>query len=236
MKAAWILGNGPSLMETPLDLLKDEDTFAVNNIQRIFEYTSWRPKFYVRTDDAVDAQFNTDRNKVVTEIDGVMKEGVMCYLGSYFYNIMWKNGYYLGMMKIMPADMCHGQRLHAQDHESCKGWHFYPDGRMKQLCSFGGSVSVAIQIASIRQRKPYEYDEIYLVGCDLGFTKDGSDHFVNDYYDHENDPVPAEVREMDTVAAHKIAKTWSRIPIYNATIGGNLEVYERVDFFDVLRR
>jgi len=36
------------------------------------------------------------------------------------------------------------------------------------------------------------------------------------------------------VQVHTVAKRSSPVPIYNATIGGNLEVYPRVNMLDVL--
>lgn len=233
---AWIIGNGPSLKDTPLDALIGEDTFAVNNIGKIFPYTEWRPKYYVRTDGALDMPFNEEPEQAVQEVDAVIKEGAFCYLGPYFYNLMWKRRYYLGMSKILPADICQGHKYHSEDVRSCKYWHFNAGGTgaLDKLCTFGGSLSVAIQMASWKNRQPYEYDEIILLGCDLGFNRDGTDHFCSDYYDHKTDPVLPEVREEDAIAAHKIAKRSTRIPIYNATIGGNLEVYERIDLCQLL--
>lgn len=43
----FLLGNGPSLAETPLRRLEDEYTFGVNNITNIFDETTWRPSFYM---------------------------------------------------------------------------------------------------------------------------------------------------------------------------------------------
>jgi hypothetical protein len=34
--------------------------------------------------------------------------------------------------------------------------------------------------------------------------------------------------------AHMVARRSSPVPIYNATLGGKLEVHPRVDFFEVL--
>ncbi len=38
----------------------------------------------------------------------------------------------------------------------------------------------------------------------------------------------------DCQAAHQAARKSSKAPIYNATIGGELEVYERVDLMEVI--
>lgn len=41
----FIIGNGPSLNETPLDQLADEYTFAVNRIDKIYYEESYLPHF-----------------------------------------------------------------------------------------------------------------------------------------------------------------------------------------------
>ncbi|MFW8637112.1 glycosyltransferase [Cribrihabitans pelagius] len=42
----FVLGNGPSLTVSDLELLKDEITFAANKIYLCFDETEWRPTFY----------------------------------------------------------------------------------------------------------------------------------------------------------------------------------------------
>jgi len=45
----FLIGNGPSLAETPLDALQDEYTMAMNKIDLIYDAVDWRPDFYVCT-------------------------------------------------------------------------------------------------------------------------------------------------------------------------------------------
>ena len=42
----FIVGNGPSLKNTKLDLIKNEFSFAMNRISMIFDFTEWRPSYY----------------------------------------------------------------------------------------------------------------------------------------------------------------------------------------------
>ena len=53
----FLIGSGPSLKETPLELLQDEYTFAANSIPDIFSETDWRPSFYACVDDGVDTSY-----------------------------------------------------------------------------------------------------------------------------------------------------------------------------------
>lgn len=104
------------------------------------------------------------------------------------------------------------------DSEYCPHlWH------LPRLCTFGSSVNVGIQIAV-----SLGYDEIYLVGCDLGYKDNEPSHF-DPAYEHGKER-PARLANLNTLTAHMIAKRSSTVPIFNATIGGDLEVYPRVQY------
>lgn len=55
-KRTFLIGNGPSLRNEDLDLLKDEITFAANKIYLAFKNTTWRPTYYLVEDDLVYKQ------------------------------------------------------------------------------------------------------------------------------------------------------------------------------------
>lgn len=91
-------------------------------------------------------------------------------------------------------------------------------------CSCGASVSyTAIQIAAYMG-----FSEIYLLGMDCSNWRE---HFNGDYWREEEafrDP-----DEMKIFKSYQIAEEYSRahgFRIFNATRGGCLEVFERVDF------
>jgi hypothetical protein len=50
---AFLIGNGPSLTVSDLDLLKNENTFGANKIYLAFEETNWRPTYYISMDKMV---------------------------------------------------------------------------------------------------------------------------------------------------------------------------------------
>lgn len=69
------------------------------------------------------------------------------------------------------------------------------------------------------------YSPLYLVGCDLG-----TDHFDSDY-GYWGEMPKDEVRQTQ-IHMHEIINRETET--YNATIGGELEVYERVNMREVL--
>lgn len=65
----FVLGNGPSLTVSDLELLKDEVTFAANKIYLCFDETSWRPTFY-SVEDLLVAQ---NCRAEILAVDGTTK-------------------------------------------------------------------------------------------------------------------------------------------------------------------
>lgn len=78
------------------------------------------------------------------------------------------------------------------------------------------------------------YSEIYLLGCDLGYTPDRTkNHAIAEYTNDASDKSVMDNGNM--TALHQMAKRCSPIPIYNAGIDGKLEAYERVDMMKILK-
>jgi hypothetical protein len=221
----FVIGNGPSLAHTNLDLLENEVTFGCNRITKIYPHTKMRVKHYVRSEGMELLNF-PDPN--------VWAEDVLYHLNDPQCHT-WVNPYF----RIKLAGINEGKEWHNEkpgminwigacahylthyDQDSCPvTWH------LPNFCSYGSSVTVAIQIAV-----SLGYGPIYLIGCDLGYKDDQPNHFTPDYEKgYEKMLRPARYANTDTIMGHIIAKRSSPVRIYNATIGGSLEVYERVDY------
>lgn len=63
----FVIGNGPSLLGSDLDLLKNEITFASNRIFEIFNQTTWRPTYYGICDRTIYRQIFTNIKNVDAE-------------------------------------------------------------------------------------------------------------------------------------------------------------------------
>jgi hypothetical protein len=202
---AFVVGNGQSLKHTPLDLLRREVSFACNNIHLIYPLTSWRPTHYVRAEqaDGLEPEHWLESMRVHLEA------GCEIYCNDYFLRPRFglrDNG------KVHYLKACAHYARHFNSPDIPHLWH------LPRLCTFGSSVNVAIQIA-------YQlgYSPIYLVGCDMDRSMN---HFTDEYRhgrEQEN-----RYANLDTLAAHMVAAR-SFDKIYNATVGGELDVYERVN-------
>lgn len=212
----FIVGNGKSLNETPLEKLNGEVSFAVNGITPIYEKTKWRPTHYVR---AEEAGTGSDPSKYRKDIETHLSLGCE----------MWTNKFFVKSMEEA-KNYRKWNFIHACSHY---GIHFDSPNvpllyHPPHLCTFGSSVNVAIQIALDKLHA----DTVYLVGCDLGYGK-SNNHFDGNYTDGVGALRDARHTELDILSAHMVAARSYPGRIFNATVGGSLEVYERVNFNDL---
>jgi hypothetical protein len=218
-KRCFIIGNGPSLKTEDLDKLKNEITFAFNRIYHIFDNTEWRPSYYCSEDDKTIFKSKDEINNL--NIDNKFFPVNF----PWDYKIYFKNANYykfkLGDSNVEP--------MFSEDIIKCIYW--------------GNTVAyTAIQMAVYMGIK-----EIYLIGVDHNFSKMISDkgeividETVKDYFtesyniDKGDLYIPnIEISTRAFSAAKKYADK-NNIKIFNATRGGKLEVFERVDFDKII--
>lgn len=211
----FIIGNGPSLTIDDLNKLKKEVTFAFNRIFYIFDQTEWRPTYYCSEDDKTIFNSREEINNLKIE-------------NKFFpvnfprdYKIQFNNArYYIFKIGDRNVELKFSEDI-------VKGIYW------------GNTVAyTAIQIAVFMGIK-----EIYLLGVDHNFSKMVNDKgemiidkTVKDYFtekyntDKDDLYIPnVEVSTRAFSAAKKYADK-NKIKIINATRGGKLEVFERVDF------
>lgn len=211
---AFIVGNGPSLNHTNLNLLNGEYSFGVNGIAAIYSRTNWRPSHYVRAEEA-----SMGSDPEAWKRDMQIHRDLGCEI--------WANEMFLrGVEDLRESGRyrqiraCSHYSLHF-DNPDCPPLYHLP-----RLCTFGSSVNVAIQIAL----GLLNFDEVYLVGCDLGYKEGTTNHFDQNYTKNVGQLRDARYTELDILAAHMIAARTFPGKIFNATLGGSLEVYPRVEF------
>ena len=72
---AFFIGNGPSIKETPLHLMKDEYCFGTNRVCQLYEHTDWLPTHYIAVtgNNMLMKDWFVDMMKVVDS-------GIPCFL------------------------------------------------------------------------------------------------------------------------------------------------------------
>ena len=217
-RRCFIIGNGPSLKATDLDYLKNEITFASNGIFNIFSETDWRPTYYMCQDGKVLSSVITRALKIPANI--------------LFFPY---NSYGVRMPKRKNI-IRYFDEWDIPDYDT---FEFSEDCSIKIRNCYTVTYSL-MQLAVYMGIK-----EIYLIGMDNKYSavkaNDGTikNDNVKNHFGGSKDNyavnIPLEGK-MD--AAYMFAKEFSDnhgIKIYNATRGGYLEIFERVNFDHIVK-
>ena len=206
----FIVATGPSLKMNDLDILHKNNIvcFSMNGIFKAFGQTKWYPDYYVASD-----------SKVI--------------------NFWEKQIYSLNSKAIFLSDMITSDTLFKKNN--VYKWHLLLDEIIEKPpefssdFSFGGYCGSTVTYDGCLQLAVYMgFKEIYLLGVDCcNYGDKGTVHFTDDYTSKDfNGHLYIEKNILAYEAAKKYADEHG-IKIYNATRGGNLEVFERVNFDDL---
>jgi hypothetical protein len=216
-KRAFIIGNGPSLRTSDLDLLSDEITFAFNRIYLFFDQSRFRPKYYLVADPLVVQQ----NYQAINQLSGFVK----IYPQKQPLLKPSKESIFLATFARKNPKFSHNplRCVHLEETIS----------------------TVAFQLAFYMG-----IQDVYLLGMDFHYpsldklgdkTKrvvisDGTvDHFHSDY---RKKGVQWHLPDLDAMKSEflMVRSTYesSGRRILNATRGGRLELFPRVDFDQLL--
>ncbi len=224
----FIMGNGPSLNNTPLDLLKDDYVFGLNRVSLLFDRITWRPHFFT----AFDVRVVPDNQYEFSQIDVPYK----------FFSARYKP-----ILGQSSSHYWHHAKGFYDGFEGC----FDPD---VVYLGFGGGGTVgviAIEIAFF-----LGFREIYLIGTDVSYsvrpsvlqagedtfgdgvklqlesTKDDDpNHFDPRYFGRGKKWHNPNVKDMKIGFARAASYIQRRGGVLrNATVGGKLDEVPRVKF------
>lgn len=214
-RRAFIVCNGPSLRTEDLDKIANNDdlSFACNKIEAILKQTVWTPTYYA----VFDETYQYTLLNTINAIPARMK--------------FFRNASYCVTRKVL------GDKVFIN-----------ADGSKKLLrdCKFSEDISDVIYTVATTTYALFQIAvhmgirEIYIIGCDNSYareiSKDGTilDTGRKSYFsaaDKKEQSTAASVWQMNI--AYEYARSYADahgIKIYNATRGGYLEAFERVDF------
>jgi len=214
----FLLGNGPSLNNTPLEMLSGEHTFAMNNISTIYGTTSWRPSLYY------NITMQADRYPL--------------------WNESAMNSISLGVPSFARTDspfpdtpnlfrLRVENRLAPRGHKLCRSPQWSHDAE-SCVANYRMSAYSLVQLAAWMG-----FSSIYMLGMDLSFSMNPSECHFADEYAGTFEWTPRLVAHENYW--HRVAHEWiahyanlCELVVYNATVGGNLEAYPRVDINEIL--
>jgi len=216
---AFVIGNGSSLNLTPMERLEGEFTIGMNRLY--LKELGWDPDWWVLADfsEADDWDFQ-----------------YMAARSSYYFCYHYIRPF---LEPERPERVeYYGNCGHGNTNLPAS-WH------LPEPCRFGGGITAALQLAVELGKNP-----IYLVGTDLYTYRGPADYDINHFHpaysrykirkstgEEINPPEAYDNLNKMLISAHTIARDSAEragTTIYNATVGGALEVYERADIWDVL--
>lgn len=214
-KRCFIVCNGPSLKAEDLNKIQKSGdiSFGCNKIDKIFPNTSWRPTYYCVTDEGYQYSLLDEMQRIPSKVHFYREESYST-TRKVQHNCIWLN--------------VNG------DRNLLDNPRFYEDIR-DEVAGIASVTYVIMQVVVYMGMR-----ELYLIGCDCSYaveiTKDGqiinnggSSYFAgSDAADmkHSNST-------WEMLTAFEFARKYADehdIKIYNATRGGKLEAFERVDF------
>lgn len=218
----FVIGNGPSLNQMDLDLMRNDFVICSNSFFLKFGDLNFKPNI-ITVEDHLVAE---DNSEALGKLDGITK--------------------------VFPIDLRHTLETSADTYfiELRRAWN-NRNGKNKESYKFnvdtetfywGGTVLyMNLQLAAY-----LGFDEIYLIGVDLTYkipenaiikgsvitsTSDDPNHFNPTYFGKGKRWHLPETERMQmsfTNAYEELKK--SDIQLFNATVGGNLKDIPRVDY------
>lgn len=217
----FIVGNGPSITMEDLDSIKDEFSFGTNSIFSCFDKTEWRPTYYLsvdRTSIALDGEHMTALDLPCVLVDRIASR----YISNKPDNMHFLNLH----MKGFSAGKYTTSNIAFSEHP--------------EICLYGG---YTVTYAAMQLALYMGFKEIYLLGVDHSYawevTSDNKIVIRGEHDDHffEDEGPKGYLYYEGVEFAYELAKGHAGAKgtrIFNATRGGNLEIFDRADLSGLL--
>ncbi len=214
-KRVFLIGNGPSLRLEDLEVLRrnEEICFGCNKIYRVYDKTKWRADYICMCDHrTIDACVDDlkDINGTLFLGDTFHSNKVSKYEGMQYVHLIEEE--FAPQTPGFSDDITYGVYM---------GWNIVYD-LMIQIAAYMG------------------FSEMYLLGVDHKLNSnpmENGNHFIDNYFNDKEKKAhmfDANAFDMESKAlGFKKSEMYSYkhgFRIYNATRGGNLEIFERVEF------
>jgi len=211
----FIIAPGPSLSINDIEKLTHEVTFGLNKVYKIFNNTSWRPTYYALLDPKTLPEY--DKYDSCFNIEDLAQKEIFLASKLKQYSKKYNNSsiIYIPTFSLDQVIQSKYEKLKYNDNLLAGHYNAYT------------VVNFVINIAQYMGIR-----EIYLLGVDCNYS--GNQHYFDGSTNLTvNSTQSASKIQLDQIAGYKFIKKETEkkgIKIYNATRGGALEIFERVDF------
>lgn len=231
-RRCFVIGNGPSLEIGDLEHIQHEISFASNTIYALYDFTKWRPTYYCVI-DAVMSKIIFQEHKMKY----LLKNCDAMFAGVNRYRYLTSDGEFSSQLFFFHTILEGGTEKEIG----------FSDDAEKALYA-GGSVTYRMLQLAVYMG----FSTIFLLGVDFSYSveRDANGNIKTKNVINHNDIIEKEEMKYYPMvnerfgysylastdlqlwgyyAAKRYADTHG-IKIYNATRGGNLKVFDRVDF------
>lgn len=239
----FIMGNGPSLNDTPLELLGGEHVWGVNKCHLLYERIAWRPSFFTSVDRRVAPSILPEIRRQVDKLPDTL---------FFLPEFLLEHGCW------EPRDNLYF--FHEIGQKPERG----PDGYFSEVCHAYVRVPNTVIITCLQLAVYLGFNPIYLIGCDTRFVmppgfsqgegevfdpgtgktvggynlvmkaREDINHFDPRYF-RPGDPwtAPNIEGQMHAYALVKEKCDALGVSVVNATVGGDLDVFPRIEFHNL---
>jgi hypothetical protein len=231
-RRCFIIANGPSLVQTDLRCLESEITIGSNGLFLIFEKMGYLPTFYTVQDQLVAEGFADQLNKITDTTKLFPRELAYCLCPD-------KDTVYFN---LLPDSYQRYLDKHANEH-------FRPN--FSERLDKGAYDGCTVTYLNLQLAYYIGCRQIYLVGLDHEYQlppnvdakkdmvivspSDDVSHFHPQYFGRGFRYTTPRVDQMEK--AYIVARDFAArkgMNIFNATVGGRLEVFPRVRLEDII--
>lgn len=222
-KTVFVLGNGPSVLLKDLDACKDYSSIVANRFHLSYPNHALRPEATV----CIDPQMISDHIREITQ----NCQSHLFVPRQFFPQTLLRVGPAIRRISFFPFDRCNRPLRFSFDINSHSG-------------NGASVIFTALQLAVSKGSK-----EIFLYGMDHNFQHSPPDasgrvrdegernHFIAGYRGKGKKWFPPDIERIEE--AFRLANSECSkkgIKVWNASRGGNLEIFERIEFEDALQR
>lgn len=215
-KKCFIIGTGPSLTLKDINNLKGQYCIGANTLYKLYSQTDWRATYYCIIDPATYSNISLEVKK-----------------------------YHRTSLFIA------GNRIKDKDPDinkfslECSSFYKIPYSKYFKSCSFGNDLSkeiydgASVIYAAIQIAVYMGFREIYLLGVDCNYDNGVSLHSASLEYSKDYHYNWTKQTGLTMIEGFKTAKKYADehgIHIFNATRGGMLEVFPRINLDDAVKR
>jgi len=228
----FLIANGPSLADTDLALLENENTIAMNRISLLYKkFPNWRPTYYLFASTNVKPEKPWSEKWLSSVLESVASEKTVSFIGKFLKPFIDPQGNSKSIVWIESLSE-NKPDIIGKINKNC-----FSTNIEERIDKTGTTMNIALQLCYYMG-----FSEIVFVGADLGWKKDsGSDsdpnHFDKDYTADISRPYKAnnQMRNIHSLAIKYFKEAKKDTKFYNASLKTVLDVYPIIDFTEYVK-